>query len=230
MPMRRYGVLRWKLSFIKVKRLKTIFFHGPLCCYYNILSCSFSSFDIVLYIRRVYPQESFCPTSFLGLRCHANRHPQVVDYITQTTSVALSTVAAGESQEIAIVLYDQYTAEDHEIYRLHFDEQLVVGLGGKRAELEREVRNMILSLLSLEGLKTPHWSAETTFRIMVQVNSKVQSCAALKNALSEGKWFFPGDAMSQPSRRRRPVHQMVGFGCRFYVELESADSVYTNRK
>ena len=224
--MRCCGVLRWKLLFIKVnlhcRHVCVLFQCFDLWLQHS--SLSFSYLDVVLYIRRVYPQESFCAISFLGVRCHANRHPQVVDYIAQTTSLAIAAVAAGESHEIAIVLFDQQTAKDREIYRLHFDEHLV-GLGGKTAELESEVRNMILSLLSLEGLKTPRWSAETTFRIMVQVTSPVQSCESLKSALSEGKWFFPGGAMLQAPRRRRPVYQMLGFGCRFYMEEESADSV-----
>ena len=152
----------------------------------------------------------------------------MVDYISQTTSIAISAVAAGESQEIAIVLYNQQTGEDHETYRLYFDEPLLK-LGGKTAELESEVRNMILSVLALGGMKTPDWSAETTFRVMVRVKSEVQSCTALKSALSEGKWYFPGGILSQSSRPQRPVHQMLGFGCRLYMELESTDSTHTTK-
>ena len=43
----------------------------------------------LLYVRRVYPSESFADSYFLGVRVKANRHPAVVAYISKAVKVAV---------------------------------------------------------------------------------------------------------------------------------------------
>jgi len=43
----------------------------------------------LLYIRRIYPSDSFANSYFLGVRCKVNRHPGVVNYISQAVQVAV---------------------------------------------------------------------------------------------------------------------------------------------
>lgn len=180
--------------------------------------CSQTIDHIVLYIRRLYPQESFCPTIFLDIKCRVNRHPEVVAYISHAVEMAVSAVMTAESHEISIVLFDQETATEYETYRICFDENPAKD-ETRKSELERELRNCMLSVHALEGLKCPRWSQETTFKIMVLLSSKVTTSVALKAALQEGTWYCPGDESSKPSGPRRPIHEMSDFGCRLYSEL-----------
>lgn len=174
----------------------------------------------VLSIRRVYPQESFCSANFLGLRCRVNRNPEVVEYISTTVQMAVSAVAAGESNELLIVIYDQETSTDHETYAFSFNENVLCSSGTTKDALESDIRNLILSVHALEGLKIPNWSPETSFRIMVLLSSQLDACMPLKDAISEGNWFCPGNAStSRKVGRRRPVHQMASCECQLYAEI-----------
>ena len=131
----------------------------------------------------------------------------------------MSAVAAGESMEISVVLYNQETQLEHEKYSFHFNENLLCASGTTKEALESDMRNLILSVHSLEGLKIPKWSAESSFRIMVLLSSPLKSCTGLKDAIAEGKWFCSGDASSKKMGLQRPVYQMPSCGCRLYAEI-----------
>lgn len=80
----------------------------------------------LLYVRRVYPKQSFCKSRFLGAQFHACRHPGVVSYISQAVAVAVPAILSGESgggryvEEIWIEVYDRATLASHERYVLSF--------------------------------------------------------------------------------------------------------------
>lgn len=169
----------------------------------------------MLYIRRVYSQESFCQTRFLGVQCQAQRHPDVVKYIADTVPLALSALMEGDSDEMSIIIMDQDTSYVHESYSLNFEKPLskVTATG---EDLEREMRDLILSVHSLEGVTVPKWNLETTFQIRLFLTRECQSSEALNSALTNGTWFCPDKEIARASERRRPIHQMAQSGCRLY--------------
>uniref|UniRef100_A0A7S2A333 HORMA domain-containing protein n=1 Tax=Trieres chinensis TaxID=1514140 RepID=A0A7S2A333_TRICV len=60
----------------------------------------------ILYVRSVYPRDSFAPSRHLGVSCHASRHPGVVDYVYDALSVAVPSLVRGVADEIALVVMD----------------------------------------------------------------------------------------------------------------------------
>ena len=65
-----------------------------------------ASIHEVLYVRRIYPRDSFAPNRFLGVSCHASRHPAIVDYIYNFLEVAVPALCAGTADELALVVLD----------------------------------------------------------------------------------------------------------------------------
>ena len=144
-----------------------------------------------------------------------------MEYISQAVEMAVSAVMADDSREISIVLLDQETAMEYESYRICFDEAPSKD-ERRKSELEQELRNTVLSVHSLEGLKSPQWPLEATFKIMILLTSSVKTSVALKEAIRVGAWYSPGDELSRPLGSRRPIHEMNDFGCRLYSEFRSS--------
>lgn len=147
-----------------------------------------------------------------------NRHPAVVEYISQTVEIAVSAILTGESREVSIVFLDQEKATEFETYRICFDELKTVD-ESRIPLLERDWRDLILSMQGLEGLKSQPWPEEATFKIMILLSSEINKTMALKDALLEGAWYSPVDVASAEVGVRRPIHQTRSFGCRLYSEV-----------
>ena len=58
----------------------------------------------LLFQRHVYPRDTFCPTKFLGVSCHACRHPKVVDYITNTLQFIVPSIVTGSIAQVSFVI------------------------------------------------------------------------------------------------------------------------------
>lgn len=65
-----------------------------------------ASIHELLYVRRIYPRDSFAPNRFLGVSCHASRHPAIVDYIYNFLEVAVPALCVGTADELALVVLD----------------------------------------------------------------------------------------------------------------------------
>jgi hypothetical protein len=76
----------------------------------------------ILYARHVYPRDAFAATRFLGVRCHACRHPLVVRYIHDSVALAVPSLLVGASSELQIVICEAdgigSTHRELETYRL----------------------------------------------------------------------------------------------------------------
>lgn len=178
-----------------------------------------SSLFAVLYIRRLYPQDSFCRTRFLGVQCRSNRHPEVVKYISKTVEMAVSALMAGDSEEISVIIYDQQERQDFEKFSLNFDPPIIKPTQNL-LDLEAEMRNLILSVQTLEGLKSWKWPPETTFRIMLFVKTAEHNSNELRESLTTGHWYCHQSGTElRSSERRRPVHDMGQSGARFYIQM-----------
>jgi hypothetical protein len=177
----------------------------------------------VLYIRRIYPQDTFCHTRFLGVQCRANRHPGVVDYISETVRLVVSAILKGDSDEVSLVLFDQAdTMVQHEKYSLNFGR---TPTQSSILELEREIRDLILSVRTLEGLDPPAWSPSATFKILLYLPTEKQNCTELNEALADGEWFCPDSDSSRAEEKRRPLFQMAQSTCNFYFQTKPAESM-----
>ena len=65
-----------------------------------------ASIHELLHVRRIYPRDSFAPNRFLGVSCHASRHPAIVDYVYNFLEVAVPALCAGTADELALVVLD----------------------------------------------------------------------------------------------------------------------------
>lgn len=158
----------------------------------------------LLFARRVYPKETFCSTRFLGIQCKANRHPGVVSYIFETVQVAVPALLHGVANELSLVIL--HAGEEVEKFSLFFS---IFGLETHLQLLEKEVRNLILSALSLDGqFSTQHSSTDLTFKIMLHIPEENQSCGELNQELAQGTWFCPSTEGSRAEEKRRPLHDM----------------------
>lgn len=150
----------------------------------------------ILHSRHVYPRESFCPSSFLGIRCRVNRHPDVVSYIEESVAVAVPSLLSGVASQFSVVICEKdplgNATRDLESYHLALAVPPVHG--SEEADhtnviksLERTMRDMILRVLSLES----GWaskSASVSFRIVLHIPTEDKSCRSLNKAFTEGKW------------------------------------------
>jgi len=63
----------------------------------------------LLYSRSIYPTESFVLHRHLGVRCHANRVPQVCDYVSNFLRTAIPSVMAGIADGLDLVILEELT-------------------------------------------------------------------------------------------------------------------------
>jgi hypothetical protein len=181
----------------------------------------------VLYVRHIYPKESFCLTRFLGVQCRANRHPEVVEYISNTLKVVVPALLKGASDELSLEIFDQAKImETLEKYSLCFSKQQLNNRATTATieQLERDIRDLILSVYTLEGLQSPAWSPSTTFKILLFLPTENENCTELEDALSGGVWFCPNGDASRSEEKRRPVYHMKRSTCKFYFQTNLQES------
>lgn len=157
----------------------------------------------ILYLRRVYPKESFTPkVSIFGIgSCHASRHPGVVQYIADTLEQVVKAILAGLSEEIHLVLLTD-TTEIAETYILN-----VKQLGEAKESfgaLERCLRDVLLGVNILDGSKTPKWGDDASFQIKLRtVDAAPAKSSSLQKDLGDANWC---SAQPSPQGRYRQIH------------------------
>lgn len=65
----------------------------------------------LLYVRNVYPRETFCNSYFLGVRCKACRHKSVVDYISAAVKVAVPALVGKVADDFLFEIIDEKATE-----------------------------------------------------------------------------------------------------------------------
>ena len=148
----------------------------------------------ILYVRKLYPKDSFMKTRHLGVQCYVNRHPDIVSYITETVSMAThALIEENTSTAISTIIFDQITLRSYEKYTFSFDNGNVrrrnTASTTSIEEQEQDSREFVLSILTLQGITTPNWGSSMTFRIELFVPNKIKSESRLNDELIEGKWF-----------------------------------------
>jgi len=149
----------------------------------------------LLFMRQVYPRDTFAPTKFLGVSCQACRHPGVVRYITNTLQVIVPSILSGSATEVSVVmLKDAFTVS--ETYTLSVSSSVALDgdMEGKDVleYTERGMRDLILSLLSLESLPRMRCTDEASFKLTMRTVEKVDAlCPEMTKAFDEGTWYQP---------------------------------------
>ena len=129
-----------------------------------------STLHELLYVRRIYPRDSFATNRFLGVSCHANRHPAVVDYIYNFLEVAVPALCCGTADELALVVLDSPPGKAETIlerFVFSFDTADMNGkiraameargdpdtrISGLVRFLEPRLRDLLLQVVSMNGM------------------------------------------------------------------------------
>lgn len=170
----------------------------------------------LLYVRRVYPSDSFAATRFLGVQCQVNRHPGVVDYVSDTLQAAVPALVTGTADEISLVIFkdDTMVLERYTISMIGRIDHSIETL--PLLELEQAMRNLVLRIHSLEGrnMGSVQRCDSLCFKVTLRVpKATTDPSPDIIKALSEGDWFQPDmEESSSSSNERasvvRPLHRV----------------------
>ena len=163
-------------------------------------------FHQLLYVRRVYPTESFTSTTVLdGVTCRVNRHPQVVQYIAETVEMAAKLLMQQKVKEVSLsILSDTlFTTEETFVLETWGDAMPTRVLQHMENEqdrwtvqhFERIFRNILLSAYGLEACASPvGLGDQTSFRIVLGTHPTKRSAAASKPGVAAAS--VDGDSSS----------------------------------
>ena len=184
----------------------------------------------LIYLRSLYPHDAFSPSRHLQIAVHACRHPDVVDYIFHTLNdVAVTSIISGSVDGLYLIFYDEATNVLYERYGFEFDFDFdaVDGNGNHNSskypkeevgyiaqELERSLRDVLLSIISLQGtdmgrrMGERNFTDTTTFKLCLHTkkldghggdngngekngdnDDENEICPELKAAIQSGKWM-----------------------------------------
>lgn len=144
----------------------------------------------LIYLRSLYPHDAFSPSRHLQISVHACRHPSVVNYIFNTLNVAVPSIVNGFIDGLYLIFYDEASGVLFERYGFEFDlceatsihefngddGSLFASTSAKTAitsekedvaykvqELERSLRDVLLSIISLDGTNMGRKRGRTNF-------------------------------------------------------------------
>jgi mitotic spindle assembly checkpoint protein MAD2B len=159
----------------------------------------------VLYSRRVYPKATFGNVRFAGIQCRVNRHPDVVQYIQETVSLAAPAIIQGSVDQVSLIItcYENWSQEglDETVEECKKLEECQIRFGNVQkdriemttnngdAELKQCFRELILRLGSLESVSSNFQNARgLSFRLELGISTQSTDSvpASLLTALSEG--------------------------------------------
>jgi hypothetical protein len=213
----------------------------------------------VLYVRRIYPKDSFCSTRFLGVQCHACRHPKVVSYIGNSLKVSIpAIVSEGSTTEMVVDIYDQVKMHTYERYSLTFktkkekkkllqDQQqqqqqssedndqstdFLLSTSYDIHEVESELRDLICSVGSLARKPAPYWPNSVSFKILLlpKGGSDTKAMTVIGNALAEAKWYKSNtNTNTVGGEKKRLIYDIPYCGCKFHYRI-LRQPIQRNRK
>jgi hypothetical protein len=167
----------------------------------------------VLYARQVYPRDTFKATRFLGIACFANRHPGVVSYISDTVQEAVPALLSKSVNQVSlVVMKDTFTISETFTLTLSNLAQVLEGEPqGLLEALERGMRELILSVKSLEGSPHTRLGDDASFKISMRTTTDVVTyCPEITKAIESGTWYRPNvDGSDQTQTGSvRPLHEI----------------------
>lgn len=192
----------------------------------------------LLYVRHVYPRETFCLSTFLGVRCRANRHPDVVAYIKDSIKTAVPALVGGVADEVALTITANADDEtigasvEMETYRLRIrgmaqEWGIENDVSQLMSVLERNMRDLVLCVHGLESGRASSSDA-LSFKITLHIPEEDKSCSELNQGFSDGTWVSSGQAARQAAVIR-PLHQAstplcdIDFACKRIIPRKDND-------
>lgn len=178
----------------------------------------------VLYAQQVYPRDTFAATRFLGIACFANRHPAVVGYISDAIHVAAPALLSKSVNQVSlVVMRDSFTASDTFTLTLS-DLAQIEGEApqGLLESLERGMRELILSVKSLEGSPHKRLGDDASFKIFMRTTTDVDAyCPEITKTFESGTWYRPNVDGSDPTQTGsvRPLHEVSLPVCSIQMSL-----------
>jgi len=184
--------------------------------------------------RHLYPRETFQSTRFLGVQCRACRHPGVVSYISDTVRVAVPSLLSGVADTFCMAIttagdddhdddgekvIERYTLRIVEIVKDWGENEDTTGV--RMQEMERSMRDLVLSVLSLESERATA-SDSVSFLLTLHLTEENRDCTELNQAFANGTWFCPeqvsaaseGSVSGGAQRERiRPLHRVSTPSC-----------------
>ena len=194
----------------------------------------------LLYVRHVYPRETFGSTRFLGVRCRVCRHPTVVSYISDTISVAVPSIVSGVADEISFIITetDENSGSSREIekYKLRILDMLSDwkedgDISKLMVYMERSMRDLILRVHSLQSERATS-SDSVSFKITLHIPEENKTCTELNQSFAQGTWMMadgsgPSSITGARQERIIPLHQVSTPICRMNF---SSEHIRDNRK
>lgn len=148
----------------------------------------------ILYQRCVYPTNSFGPIRFFGVRCHANRHPGVVQYIQESVAAGAQLLISEEANQFVLVIVDEAEGVPRELERYEIELSIA-----SRPEwddeakdvtferMERAMRNLILRVLGL-GQESASDSETLSFRIETHCKARTATAGVIEGLTADGSF------------------------------------------
>jgi hypothetical protein len=170
----------------------------------------------LLFQRHVYPRDTFCPTKFLGVSCHACRHPKVVNYIANALQVIVPSIVTGSIEHVSLVIMkDCFNVS--ETFTLTLSLPLTINDNQSEQQeslqhVERSMRDLILSVLSLEGLARKRLTDDSSFKLTVKTAETIDKLSPeMTRAFDEGTWYRPSiveldKEESEKTGKVQPLH------------------------
>jgi hypothetical protein len=176
----------------------------------------------LLYIRKVYPRDTFGASRFLGAQCHICRHPGVVSYINKAIETVVSEfLLNGGCNEFVVEIYDQIKMTSYEEYYISFDShtRAVASLG----DVEKDLRDLICSVGTVGRVASSRWPDSVSFKILVQYTSQDSVCDTNKpdDPNLEAKWYRAYRKNEQTDDQRRTIYDVPSCSCRFQYQIRS---------
>jgi len=187
----------------------------------------------LLYVRHVYPRETFGSARFLGVRCRVCRHPAVVSYISDTVNVVVPSIVEGVANEISFVITetDENLGSTREVekYKLRILDMLSDwkedgDISQLMKYMERSMRDVILQVHSLHSERATS-SDSVSFKITMHIPEENTTCSDLNQAFAQGTWVTvdrsdPSSINEARQERIVPLHQVSTPVCRMDFSLE----------
>jgi isopenicillin N synthase-like dioxygenase len=182
----------------------------------------------LLYVRRVYPRDTFGASRFLGSQCHVCRHPDVVSYINEALEIVVpGLLLNGSCNEFVVEIYDQVKMTTFEEYYISFDPHMRIV--APLENVEKDLRDLICSVGTVGRVASSRWPDSVSFKILVLYTS--QDSSSDTNVLQnlETKWFRAYRKNERTDDQRRTIYDVPSCGCTFqYQHLTNNNNMDTS--
>jgi len=162
-------------------------------------------FHQLIYVRRLYPKETFQQSRFLGVHVRVNRHQEVVKYISDAVDVAVAALFDGISNEVSLAIIQSKKCEKYYL-KLQEEPSKAASIG----DVERDMKNLVLGVYALEEESAggSRWGSSATFKINIFMTGDYQNSPKVSQAFSNNAWFCPRieSEATRAEERRVPMN------------------------